>query len=435
MLKLPPQGPRGRLKTTLAVARKPYAATRRWRAEFGPTYMTSVMSGRYLVTGEPSVVRDVFRADPMQLLPEGEEAMGPLTGPKSLFLLEPEDHGRERKVVSPPFTGARMRAYTEVMRDAAERQVAALRVGDTFRALDVTRSISAEVIVRAVFGVQDEQRVALYREHIVRWVNAWKPLFILFPATQHQLWGMSPWARFVKAGEALDRLLLNDIHQRRAEQRLHDDVLSLLLDARYDDGSELSDESIRSHLRSLLFAGHETTMIAMAWVLHYVLRDAELESRMSALVTRSMEEIVQDPWFEAVINEALRLYPIILGIVRGLGAHTQLGQYVAPAGTKVWVSIAMLHSDPEVFPEPDKFRPERFLERTFKPYEFAPFGGGHRRCLGAAFAMLETKVAVATLLKHRVLEHVGPLEPGTVRRNLSMAPAGGIRLKVKALTS
>jgi cytochrome P450 family 110 len=432
MLKLPPQGPRGRLRTTIAVTREPYAATRRWRAQFGSTYMTSVMSGRYLVTGDPAVVRDVFRADPKSLYPEGEEALKPLTGPRSLFLLESEEHAKERKVISPPFIGARMRAYTELMCNAAERQVAALKVGDTFPALEITRSISAEVIVRAVFGVQNEERVRLYREHIVRWVNAWKPLFILFPAMQRKFLGISPWARFVAAGEALDALLLQEIDARRAATVRNDDVLSLLLDTRYEDGSALSDDSIRCHLRALLFAGHETTMIAMAWVLHYVLRDAQLKDRMFALVVRPMDEIVQDPWFEAVINEALRLYPIILGVVRGLGASTQLGPYTVPAGTKVWVSIAMLHLDPQLYPEPEQFRPERFLETSFKPHEFAPFGGGHRRCLGAAFAMLETKVAVATLLKRRNLVHAGPIEPGTVRRNLSMAPAGGICLKVTA---
>lgn len=393
--------------------------------------MTSVMSGRYLVTGDPQVVRDVFRADPAKLFPEGEEALRPLTGPKSLFLLEPEDHSRERKVVSPSFMGARMRAYTEVMREATERQVASLRLGEEFRALDVTRRISAEVIVRAVFGIHDPKRVAIYRDHIVEWVNAWKPMFILFPGTQRKLWGMSPWSRFVRAGDALDRLLMQDIYARRAENVRADDILSLLLEARYDDGRPLSDDSIRCHLRSLLFAGHETTMIAMAWVLHYVLRDKALEARLLELIERPLDEVVQDAWFEAVVNEALRLYPIILGVVRGLGSHTQLGPYVAPAGTKVWVSIAMLHLDPDVFPEPNAFRPERFLERSFKPHEFAPFGGGHRRCLGASFALLETKVAVATLLKHRGLQHVGPREPGTVRRNLSMAPADGIRLRVR----
>jgi cytochrome P450 len=208
--------------------------------------------------------------------------------------------------------------------------------------------------------------------------------------------------------------------------------LSLLLQTRYDDGQPLSDESVLSHLRTLLFAGHETTMIAMAWVLHYVLRDAQLYARMRALVTQDLDAIVADEWFEAVINESLRLYPIILGITRVLGSQTQLGRYVVPAGTNVWVSIAMLHSDPELYPDPDCWNPDRFLSRSYKPNEFAPFGGGHRRCLGAAFAMLETKVAIATLLRHVEFEHIGSKSPGTVRRNLSMAPLGGITLRVRA---
>lgn len=428
---LPPHGPRGRVSTTLAVAREPYAATRRWRDQYGPTYMTSVMSGRYFVTGEPEVVRDVFRADPGDLYPGGADALGPLTGLRSLFLLAPSEHGRERKLLAPPFNGSRMRAYTDTMRLAAERQLSALHVGATCNAVNVSRNISAEVIVRAVFGVQDDRRVKAYADTIVRWIDLWKPLFILFPASQREFFGLSPWSRFVRAGEELDRLLRHDIAERRVNPQ-GEDILSLLLQTRYDDGQPLSDESVLSHLRTLLFAGHETTMIAMAWVLHYVLRDAQLYARMRALVTQDLDAIVADEWFEAVINESLRLYPIILGIMRVLGSQTQLGRYVVPAGTNVWVSIAMLHSDPELYPDPDCWNPDRFLWRSFKPNEFAPFGGGHRRCLGAAFAMLETKVAIATLLRHVEFEHIGSKSPGTVRRNLSMAPLGGITLRVRA---
>lgn len=430
MLQLPPQGPRGRLSTTIAVAREPFAATRRWRDQFGPTYMASVMSGRYFVTGDPEVVRDVFRANPAELYPGGVEALGPLTGPRSLFMLDPGEHGAERKILAPPFGGHRMRAYVETMQQATERQLTSLRVGERLAAIDLSRRISAEVIVRAVFGVQDPARVARYLGTITRWIDLWKPLFILFPSTQRELFGVSPWARFVRAGAELDALLLEDIERRRRADHVGEDISSLLLQTRYENGEPLEAESIRSHLRALLLAGHETTMIAIAWVLHYVLRDAAMAERMQALADGPLEVAIADEWFEAVINEALRLYPIIMGVVRVLGEQSQLGPYVAPAGTQVWVSIATLHLDPSLFPEPERFEPERFLTRSYKPYEFAPFGGGHRRCLGAAFAMLETKVAIATLLRHVTFEHLGPHEPEVARRNLSMAPACGIRLRV-----
>lgn len=392
--------------------------------------MTSVMSGRYFVTGDPNVVRDVFRADPAELYPGGVEALGPLTGPRSLFMLGPGEHSAERKILAPPFGAHRMRAYVDTMRDATERQLATLRAGDTCAAVDLTRRISAEVIVRAVFGVQDPQRIARYLDVITNWIDRWKPLFILFPSTQHQLFGLSPWARFVKAGNELDTLLLDEVARRREAPSAGEDILSLLLETRYDNGEPLTDESIRSHLRALLFAGHETTMIAMAWVLHYVLRDSTLRERVNSLVSKPLDVVIADEWFEALVNEALRLYPIIMGVVRVLGDQTRLGPYVVPAGLKVWVSIAMLHTDPELFPDPDRFDPDRFLRRSYKPYEFAPFGGGHRRCLGGAFAMLETKVAIATLLRRVEFQHVGPREPKLARRNLSMAPAGGIRLRV-----
>jgi cytochrome P450 family 110 len=433
MKELPPWGPRGVLKTTLSVAREPYAATMRWREQYGRTFLTRVASGHYFVTGEPAVVRDVFRSDPSVLKPAGTQSIGPLTGPRSLFVLAPREHSRERKLLAPPFHGGRMRAYAETMRDATERCIARWRVGQDLVALREARRISAEVIVRAVFGVRDPERVETYLRQIAAWVDSWKPAFILVPLLQRELFGLSPWARFVARGRALDALIAEEIAARRASGERGDDILSLLLETTYDDGEPLTDDSLSSHLRTLLFAGHETTMIGMAWVLHYVLRDASLLERTLAVLERPFDEVLNDPWLDAVVHEALRIYPIILGVVRELDEDLELGPYRAPAGTNVWVSIAMLHSDPELYPEPLAYRPERFLARMPKPYEYAPFGGGHRRCLGAAFAELETKIAVATLLGRTVLEHRGAAEPGTVRRNLSMAPAGGVPLRVREL--
>jgi cytochrome P450 len=205
-------------------------------------------------------------------------------------------------------------------------------------------------------------------------------------------------------------------------------VLSLLLDSRYCDGASLDDEAIRSHLRSLLFAGHETTMIAIAWVMHYLHCNPGALERTRAELDADAA-LAHNTWLDAVVSESLRVKPIILGMVRKLSQPMQLGDYDAPAGVMLNLSTVMLHSDPGVYPQPNVFRPERFIEAKFKPWEYMPFGGGHRRCVGAAFAQFETKVVVATLLRHLRFEHVGAAEPRVVRRNLSMAPAGGVPLK------
>ncbi len=425
----PPQGPRGRFFTTLATARDPYGSTERWRAEFGRTFRSHVMTGEYVVTGEPEVVRDVFRTDPGFLLPTGE-VLEPLLGTRSLFSLDPAEHARERKLLMPPFHGSRMRAYAGTVRATAERRSSGWTPGTTVRALDECRSISAEVIVRAVFGVQDEERVGRYLALIARWVNAWKPVFILFPFTQKKLFGLSPWARFVAAGAELDQMLEEDITERRTSGERGEDILSLLLDSTYEDGSPLTNTSIRSHLRTLLFGGHETTMIAIAWTLHFLHADPAALERTRAVIDAPLEQLMQDEWLDAVVQEAVRPRPIILGITRELGEAATLGGYDVPAGSRLFISIAMLHTDPELYPEPHRFRPERFLEKKPKPWEYLPFGGGHRRCLGAAFAQFEAKIVVATFLSLMRFELVGPKSLATVRRNLSMAPASGVPLRV-----
>jgi cytochrome P450 family 110 len=252
----------------------------------------------------------------------------------------------------------------------------------------------------------------------------------LFPFARKRLAGLGPWARFVDTGAELDRLLNEDIGERQTSGARGDDILSMLLDSRYEDGSPLSPDSIRSHLRGLLFAGHETTMIAMAWMLQHLHANPEMLARTLTSIEGSVDEVLADPWLDAVVHETLRLYPIILGVVRRLGAPTELGPYAVPADTNVWVSIVMLHTNPEVFPEPARFRPERFLEYSPRPYEYAPFGGGHRRCIGAAFAVMETKVVLMTILRRLQLELAGARTIGTSRRNISMAPAGGVPLRV-----
>lgn len=429
MLRLPPYGPRGRLRTTIAVAREPYAASQRWRDEFGPTYMMSVMSGRYLVTGEPEVVRDVFRANPAELYPAHSDTLGPLVGPRSLFVLEPSEHDAERRLIAPSL-GRGAQAYTDTVREVAMRHLEALHVGDTCLAGELSRQLSAEVIARAVFGARDELRVQAYRAVIARWLDAWRAFFIWMPSTQHDLFGLSPWAKFVKAGTRLNAMLTEDIAARRGAPERFDDILGLLLATRDADGKPLSDEVVCGHLRSLLFAGHETTTRAMTWVLHHVVSVPRLYDRMRTLVVGRLESVLADEWFDAVVNEALRLYPVVTGAVRVMGEQSQLGPFMVPAGTKVLVSLATLHTDPKLYPDPEQFQPERFLSRKYEPYEFAPFGGGNRRCLGATLATLETKAAIATLLRYVQFEHQGPRGPNPSARVLPTTSVNQIRLRV-----
>jgi cytochrome P450 len=425
-----PAGPRGRVTNTLAMLREPYEATYRWREQFGPTYTTRVLTGDFVVTGDPELVRQLLRTPADSFAVHGANTLEPMVGSHSIFSLHGAPHARERKLLMPPFHGERMRAYAEVMTDVAARQAASWQPGQEVRLLDVARTITSEVIVRAVFGVSDADRVQRYLEVIGAWVDAWRPAFILIPALRWELGGLSPWARFVRARAVLNEMLEQQIATRRQTGERGEDILSMMLDARYEDGTEMSDEGIRDELRALLIAGHETTMIAIAWAFHFLHRDAGALERTVATATSIGDAAAmgKDPWLTAVTREAMRIHPIIPAFFRRIAAPVQLGPHALEPGQTVCVSIVMLHSHEGVWPDPFTFRAERFEDRTFKAWEFLPFGGGHRRCIGAAMAEYEARVVLGTILReHRFgTRPAGPVP--IARRNLSMAPVDHVPL-------
>ena len=399
-----------------------------------PLTIPSPLGGRDVLLGSPESVKALYTADPDTFDVALVEATAPLIGPRSLILQSGAQHRHDRRLLTPPFHGERMRAYGQLMQDVALRSVAALTPGRPFSVLDITQAISLEVIIRAVFGVADAPRVARVRDAIVRFVGAFSPLIIFFPALRRDFAGLGPWAAFQRASAALDRLIYEEIDARRG-QPPGEDILSLLLAARYDDGAALAREEIRDQLLTLLFAGHETTAVSLGWALYFLHRPAN-----AAVLQRVLDELrplgrdaapealAQLPLLGAVCHETLRLRPLLpVHPIRKLRRPFPVAGYTLQPGQHVTVSPSLLHRDPALFPEPDLFRPERFLERSYGPFEFLPFGGGSRRCLGAAFALYEMKIVLGTLLTRRTLRLTHPnREIREVRRNLTMGPLGGI---------
>jgi cytochrome P450 family 135 len=398
---------------------------------YGDLFTVRLSSQRTVViTSDPELVKEIFTGDPNLLRAgEGNVVLRPLLGPRSVLLLDGPEHLRQRRLLLPAFHGERMRHYRDVMREVAERHVERWPVGSPFPTHRSMQAITLEVILRAVFGAEDERQLEQLASPLRRLLDATanRLRLLLLQATSSERGPRSPWGRFRALMEPGDRVIMDQIRARRSAPE-RDDVLSLLLAARDEDGRPLTDAELRDELMTLLVAGHETTATALSWTLERITRHPEVLAR---LVEEQHEG--GDEYLDAVIKETLRLRPVIPAVVRCLAEPTELGGRTYPAGVNIAPSIYLLHRRPDLYPEPDRFRPERFLERPAGTYEWIPFGGGIRRCLGASFALFEMKVVLSTILARAQLAVANGRSERVTRRAVTFTPARGGRILVERL--
>jgi cytochrome P450 len=422
-------GPRSRTWSTWALVRDPYGFYESCRQKYGDTFLIKALNGDVVCTGDPAVIRDLLRADTHEVRPFAVDAITPLVGPGSVLSLWGPRHREERRLLTPPFHGARMRAYGQVMLDSVESETASFGTQPSFRAADAMLGVSIRVIVQAVFGVLEPERVQQWTSAVRELVDAVPAAALFFTKLQRAPLGLGPWGRFLRARAAMDGLLYAEISERKRSGRRGEDILSMMLDARHEGGAPMTDEEIRDELVTLLFAGHETTQIAMAWMLYHVARNERVRTKLLEELDASdgaPETLARLPYLDATVHETLRVYPIVPDFIRTLVVPLSLGGHALPAGTHVAMITSLVHTRSELYPEPHEFRPERFLERTFKPHEFLAFGGGVRRCLGAALAVWEMKVVVGTLLRRWAFRSLSEESP--VRRNLTVGTRHGVLL-------
>ncbi|MFD0360394.1 cytochrome P450 [Nocardia sp. GCM10030253] len=424
----------------------------RWRRahEGDPFYVRFPGFGSVLFTGTPEGAREMFRA-PMALLePPRPNPIEPLVGTASLILAAGERHRQDRALLAPAFHGARIRAYGELIRDSALDEMSggtagsgrAWRPGTRIDAQAAARSITLRVILEAVFGVDSHEQRAAYTAAVAEFLTAFSGPLMLLPVLRRGLFGHAPWDRFVAARDRLDALILADIARRNNDaNRASADILGMLLTTRYDDGTAISDADLCEQLRTLLVAGHETTATTLVWALFHLHREPEALGRLRAELQAAGPEappleLAALPYLDAVCQETLRLHPVVPIVLRRVTApFTLLGVPLA-AGDTMGVAVPLLHSDPRVWSEPEQFRPERFLERRYGPFEFAPFGGGHRRCVGASLADYELRIVLATILG-RVRLRLAPRyargrAPLSVPHNIATGPQRSIPFDVVA---
>lgn len=379
-----------------------------------------------VVLADPAAIKTVFTGDPDRLLAgEGNAVLEPLVGRHSVLLLDGAEHLRHRRLLLPPFHGERLHRYGERMAAIARRELERWPVGVPLALRPRLQAITLEVIMRVVFGIEEANRLARLRALLQDTLDlAARPvrvlLMLLWLAHPRNRSSGGPWARLERAVARVDAVLLEEIGWRRQEPATagRDDILSLLLQARDEQGEPLTDAELRDELMTLLVAGHETTATALAWAFAALLRAPDALARVGG-------ELAQGggPYLDAAIKEALRLWPIIPIVVRRLAAPMALQGYALPAGAHVAPCIYLAQRRPEIYPAPTAFRPERFLDRPADPSTWLPFGGGTRRCLGASFALYEMKVVLATVLGGARLRPVRRAPESIRRRGLTFAPA------------
>jgi cytochrome P450 len=341
-------------------------------------------------------------------------------------------------MILPAFHGERMHAYGLTMLDVANQSIDAWPVGHTFPVHRPMQDITLQIILRTVFGVEEGPRFTELADALKGMLDATANPILLFPFMQRDLGPISPWGRFRRQARRASDILRSEIRRGREKAssgRL--DVLAMMLDARDDKGRPLSEDEVHDELVTLLVAGHETTATALAWTLRWLLPDRELIGRLNGEIASAGLDpmsVAKLPLLDATVKEALRLQPVIPMVGRVLQQRTKIGGLDLPAGAFVAPSIYLVHRRPSLYPEPERFRPERFVD--FKPaaWEWLPFGGGIRKCVGAAFAMYEMKMVLAAMLP-RVEMRVAVDRVREVRRTITVTPEGGLPVMLTAKRS
>ncbi|MEV6068231.1 cytochrome P450 [Nocardia sp. NPDC052001] len=412
-----------------------------------PFLMRFPAFGSAVFTGTAAGAREMFRA-PVELLePPLPNPIEPMVGPASLILARGERHRKERSVLAPAFHRQRISAYGTVIRETARDELAGARTGRAWRpgtridAREAARAMTLRVILAAVFGIEDPRLLAEYTSATTEFLSSFGGPLFLVPALRRNMFGLSGWERFLAARDRLDTLIDTEIDRRRMDPGANSgaDMLGMLLETRYTDGSGLGDIELREQLRTLIVAGHETTATVLVWALYRLHREpAALERLRAELASAGTDidpvELAELPYLDAVCQETLRLHPPVPIVLRRLTGDFELRGAPLVAGDTMGLSVQLLHSDPQVWSEPQRFRPERFLERRYSPFEFAPFGGGHRRCVGAALADYELRIVLATLLGS-VRLRLSPRfargrAPWTVPHNIATGPRAAITFDV-----
>ena len=442
-MSLPPSLPLPAPLQTLFWIRRPTDFMELCQRRYGHAFQLKLLPFGFSMFSDPESIRTLFAAKVDEMhAGEVNRILRVVVGESSVLLLDGPEHMRHRKLLLPSFHGERMRFYGETMAAITRVAIASWREDEAFSLHPHTQEITLQIILRTVFGADEGEELQTLSRQIKHMLAPAEhrislPIMI-YMSTHPSLETRAPFKWLLQRREATDRLLYRQIADRRRDPgaRERQDVLAMLMHARDEHGEPLTDRELRDELMTALAAGHETTATALAWAFERILSTpgvyAKLREELAAIGGESAapEKIAALPYLDATIKEVLRLRPVIPVVGRVLREPTTLGGYELPAGTAVGACIYLAHRNPDVYPEPEAFRPERFLNAPPDPVSWLPFGGGIRRCIGAQFATYEMKIVLGTMLASCNFELAQNTPARTFRRAITFWPEGGTRVRI-----
>jgi cytochrome P450 len=418
---------------------RPRAYLERCRARYGKRFTIRFLGAPpFVMLSDPNDIKEVFAAPPEVLHPgEGAKVLEPLVGTNSVILLDEGPHMEQRKLLLPAFHGEKMQRLSDLMAEVAEREIGSWPRGEDIELHPRMQRLTLEIILRTVFGLDPGERLDTLRDRLSAMLAFGdKPISLVPPPDPDAFVTkvaerVGPFVPFLRLQEQADEKIFEQIDERRSEDGERDDVLTMLLAARHEDGSPMSPQEIRDELMTLLVAGHETTASSLAWAFERLTREP-------AVLARLVEEIDQgdeDAYLAATIQETLRRRPVLPNAEPRLTKEPiEVGGWSYPVGVCLVPSVYLVHHNPDIYPDPYAFRPERFLEEAPGTYTWIPFGGGRRRCIGASFAMQEMGIVLRAVLSACELQPAEEPFEVAKRRNISIKPAGGARTTVRQRT-
>jgi cytochrome P450 len=421
--------------------RDPFGLLDDCQARFGDAFTLRV-PGRappVVVVAAPEAVKEVFALDAdTGHAGKANVVLRPMLGEHSVIVLDGSEHARQRKMMVPAFHADRLAAYGRTMTEFAHAAIDRLPVGSPVAIVRSMQAITLQVIIRTVFGVQAGRAFTELSDALSRAIDAAARPMLLLPMMQRDLGPLSPWGRFLRSGAKAGDILRNEIRRGRAEGTAgRTDVLAMLLDARDESGRPMNEDEVHDELVTLLVAGHETTATSLGWALRWLWVDAPLVERLRKEIATAggdPQAVSKLDLLDRTVREALRLQPVVPLVARVLQRRTDIGGMSLDAGEVVACSIYLVHRRASLYPEPTRFRPDRFIGFKPAPWEWLPFGGGLRRCIGAAFAIFEMKMVLAALLP-RVDAHLAVDRVVPTRRGVTLTPEGGLPVVVTARRS
>ncbi len=418
--------------------------------KYGDTFSLRVLginSPPVVFFSSPQAINDCFAIPANKLdFKKATHVFKPLFGSDSIVFQEGKSHNRQRQLLMPPFHGDRLKSYGDTICNITNNVIRDCKPGNTVSMQQVMPDITLQIILQVVFGITPGERY----EKLIKLLTALldditKPLFsslFFFPPLQQDLGKWSPWGNYLKRREEIDKLIYAEISERRIKKdNLGEDILSLLMSASDENGGKMTDKELRDQLVSLLLLGYETTSGVLAWLFYLIHSHLEVKDKLinelqsldnlDNLNKKKPETIVQLPYLNAVCSETMRLHPIALICTPRMAIDkVEVAGEKFPEGTVLVPCIYLAHRQETTYQQPDKFIPERFLNKKFSAFEYLPFGGGYRGCIGASFAMYEMKLILATIIQKFALELVDKKPVKPVRRGITIVPSGGVSMKV-----